>query len=96
MARCDGYTDIARRGFEIPAWMLDRALCSTMTLRPHPFVDVEALIELRDILDRILHSRRPDVIEDGHRLDSPKGGADAQATTQSQANGIVRSSSTDP
>ncbi len=75
--------------------MLDRALCSTMDLHPHPFVEIEALMELHDILDRILHSHRPDVIEDGHRLDFPQGGADAQAATQSQANGIVRSSITD-
>jgi hypothetical protein len=31
--------------------MLDRAVCSTMKLSPTPIVDIEALTELRRLLD---------------------------------------------
>jgi hypothetical protein len=75
--------------------MLDRALCSTMTLGQDPFVDIEALTELRDVLNRTLRNRRPDVLESGHRLDT-QGGADAQAIPQSRATGAVSSPFEDP
>ena len=41
-----------RRGIakELPAWMFDRATCSTMSLGP-PQDSIEALLELREILD---------------------------------------------
>src|SRR5262245_29361914 len=43
IARCDRDSDVGRRGFDIPGWMLDRALCSAMKLNATPFVDIEAL-----------------------------------------------------
>jgi hypothetical protein len=75
--------------------MLDRALCSTMTLGQDPIVDIEALTELCDVLNRTLRNRRSDVLEDGHRHDT-QGGADAQAIPQSRATGAVSSPFEDP
>jgi hypothetical protein len=50
-----------RRGFDTPAWMLDHAVCSTMKLSPTPFVDIEALAELRRLLDWALGKEEPPV-----------------------------------
>ena len=96
VAHCDDPTEVGSGGFEIPAWMLDRAHCSTMTLSQDPFVDTEALIQLRDVLDSARRKGGPDVVEDRHRLNTAQGGADAQAMPQTQATGVVSPPINDP
>jgi len=89
VARCDAHSGEGRRGFDTPAWMLDRAVCSTMKVSPTPFVDTEALTELRRLLDRVLGKEEPSVVEGGYRLDAGQGGAYAQVTTPIRATGVV-------
>jgi hypothetical protein len=58
--------------------MFDRAACSTMMLSTVPVVDVEALTQLRCLLDGALGKKEPDVVEGEHQLDVTQGGADGQ------------------
>jgi hypothetical protein len=78
-----------RRGFDTPAWMLDRAVCSTMQLSPTPFVDAEAWAELRRLLDWALGKENPRVVEGGYQLDEGQGGTYAEVTTPTRATGVV-------
>jgi hypothetical protein len=89
VVRCDGDSALGRRGFDTPAWMLDRAVCSTMKLSPTPFVDTEALAELRSLLDWALGKEEPGVVEGGYRLDVGQGGTYAEITTPTRATGVV-------
>ena len=89
VARCDRDSALGRRGFDTPAWMLDRAVCSTMQLSPTPFVDTEALTELRRLLDWALGKENPRVVEGGYRLDVGQGGTYAEVTTPTRATGVV-------
>lgn len=45
-----------RIGFQLPAWMLDRALCASMILRSEPTVNWQALLELKQLLDKTMRS----------------------------------------
>ncbi len=95
VVRCEGPTDVARGSLEVPAWMLDHARCSSMTLGQEPFVEIEALTELRDVLDRALRNGG-NVLKNGHQLDTSQGGVDAQAIPQSGTTGVVPSPLGDP
>ena len=44
----------ARIGFEIPAWMLDRAHCTGSTLKTEPHVSCQALVALKQLWDEAL------------------------------------------
>jgi hypothetical protein len=89
VARCDPHNDVGRRGFDIPVWMLDCAVCSTMTLSQTALVDAEALRQLRQLLDLALGTDDSDVVQGGHRLDAVQGGAHAQTVSQTRAAGVV-------
>ena len=43
-----------RIGFQVPAWMLDRAHCALMILRSEPATNLQVLLELRQLCDRIV------------------------------------------
>jgi hypothetical protein len=45
-----------------------------MKLSPTPFVDTEALAELRGLLDWAPGKKNPSVVEGGYRLDVGQGG----------------------
>jgi hypothetical protein len=89
VARCDPHSDVGRRGFDIPVWMLDSAVCSTMTLSQTALVDAEALRQLRQLLDRALGTDDSDVVQGGHQLEAVQGGAHAQSVSPTQAAGVV-------
>jgi len=67
--RCCAHGDVGRRDFDIPAWMFDPVTCSTMTLSVIPMVDMEALIQLRRLLDCALGRKEFGMVEGGHRLE---------------------------
>jgi hypothetical protein len=96
VARCDPYSDVGLRGFDIPVWMLDPIGCSNMKLSPVPIVDTEALTQLRHLLDCTLGKEEPSVVEGGHRLDAGQGGAYAQVVTPTRAIGVVSPLLEDP
>ena len=89
VARCDPHSDVGRRGFDIPVWMLDSAVCSTMILSQTALVDAETLRQLRHLLDRALGTDNSDVVQGGHRLEAVQGGAHAQSVSPTQAAGVV-------
>ena len=60
-----------------------------MQLSPTPFVDTEALAELRRLLDWALGKENPRVVEGGYRLDVGQGGTYAEVTTPTRATGVV-------
>jgi hypothetical protein len=43
-----------RIGFQVPAWMLDRAHCALMILRTGPATNLQALLELRQLCNKIV------------------------------------------
>jgi hypothetical protein len=43
-----------RIGFQVPAWMLDRAHCALMVLRTEPATNLQALLELRQLCNEIV------------------------------------------
>jgi len=89
VVRCGPYGGAGHRGFDIPAWMFDRAACSAMVLSTVPAVDLKALTQLRRLLDCALGKEEPGVIEGGHRLDVTQGGADGETLQAGRATGVV-------
>src|SRR6516164_9132727 len=85
--RCCAHGDVGRRDFDIPAWMFDPVTCSTMTLSVNPMVDMEALIQLRRLLDCALGRKEFGVVEGGHRLEVTQGGANGQKLPAGRAVG---------
>ena len=85
--RCCAHGDVGRRDFDIPAWMFDPATCATMTFGVIPMVDMEALIQLRRLLDCALGRKEFGVVEGGHRLEVTQGGANGQKLQAGRAVG---------
>ena len=54
LCRCSLPGQEARIGFEIPAWMLDRAFCAGMQLKGEPHVSFGALVALKQLWDEAL------------------------------------------
>jgi hypothetical protein len=65
----------------IPAWMLDPLACSLVHDAPAPYLTVEALVALRDLLDRqpLLHAAIPAT----PCVSQPEGARDAQESSSS-------------
>ncbi len=87
--RCGAQGAVGCRDFDIPAWMFDRPRCSTMTLQAIPVVDMEALIQLRRLLDYAPCKQVPSVVEGGHRLEVTQGGAHGQTLSKDRAVGAL-------
>jgi hypothetical protein len=94
--RCGAHDGVGRRDFDIPAWMFDRATCSTMTLSKIPTVDREALIQLRRLLNFALGIEGPGMVEGRHRLELTQGGADGQTLQAGRAVGAISPTEEDP
>jgi hypothetical protein len=62
------------RSLEVPAWMFEPAACDHLRLTTTPFVDCQALIELKAVLQTAL---RADVLQAQHHSLIALGGADA-------------------
>jgi hypothetical protein len=62
------------RSLEVPAWMFEPAACDQLHLGDTPFVDCQALIELKTALQTAL---RADVLQAQHHSSTTSGGADA-------------------
>jgi hypothetical protein len=78
ICRC-GFDDQRNdRSLEVPAWMFEPAACDHLRLTATPFVDCQALIELKTVLQRAL---RADVVQAPHHSLMTPGGADATAQT---------------
>jgi hypothetical protein len=74
ICRC-GFDDRRNdRSLEVPAWMFEPAACDHLRLIATPFVDCQALIELKAVLQTAL---RADVLQAPHHSLTAPGGADA-------------------
>ena len=74
ICRC-GFDDRRNdRSLEVPAWMFEPAACDHLRLTATPFVDCQALIELKAVLQTAL---RADVLQAPHHSLTAPGGADA-------------------
>jgi hypothetical protein len=69
--------------------MFDRATCSTMMLSVIPMVEMEALIQLRRLLDYALGKQGPVVLKGGHRLEVTQGDAYSQTLRAGRAVGAI-------
>jgi hypothetical protein len=80
---------------EVPVWMFEPAACDHLRLTATPFVDCQALIELKAVLQTAL---RADVLQAQHDSLTPPGGADAAGQTPipSLATDAVSSPATSP
>ena len=67
-----------------------------MTLCAIPTVDMEALIQLRQLLDYALGKKEPGVVEGGHRLEETQGGANDQKLQVGRAAGTRFPTEEDP
>jgi hypothetical protein len=86
VCRC-GFDDQRNdRSLEVPAWMFESAACDHLRLIDTPFVDGQALIELKTVLQTALHAG---VLQASHHSFTP-GGADATVQTP------ITSLATDP
>jgi hypothetical protein len=68
------------RSLEVPAWMFEAAVCDRLRLADTPFVDCQALIELKAVVPMAL---RADVLQAQHHCLTAAGGADATVPTPS-------------
>src|SRR5205085_5498795 len=75
--------DERRYCLHIPVWMFDAATCACMQLEPQPFVCLEALGDLRSMLDVALENRSP-ALHNRHVPDTP-GGVDASEENRGTA-----------
>jgi hypothetical protein len=82
--RCSIQERAAHRRLEIPDWMFDRALCCTMRPGPMPWVGVEHLRQLQQLLQVVSGSG---VVEEAHRSHQ-KGNADAPDTPCQNAGSV--------
>ena len=74
ICRC-GFDDQRNdRSLEVPAWMFELAACDHLRLTATPFVDCQALIELKAALQA---APRADVLQAPHHSLTASGGADA-------------------
>ena len=74
ISRC-GFDDQRNdRSLEVPAWMFESAACDHLRLTAPPFVDCQALIELKAVLQT---APRADVLQAPHHSFTASGGADA-------------------
>ncbi len=67
-----------------------------MTLSAIPVVDMEALIQLRRLLDYTLGKQGPSVVEGGHRLEVIQGDAHGQTLPTDRATGALSATQEDP
>ena len=79
--RCQVGEDDVRDRRDIPAWMFDGAACSQMQLVSEPYVSLEALRELRHLLDSAGRGRE---CQDRSRF-KPGGSDDTEETAGEQA-----------
>lgn len=95
LCRCGVDDQRNDRSVEVPAWMFEPAACDHLRLTATPFVDGQALIELKAILQTAL---RADVLQAPHHSLTAPGGADAtcQPSTPSLATDAVSSPATSP
>jgi len=68
---------------EIPSWMLDRAMSSTIHLAQKPVVCSDALWTLKGLLDHQRAVEPTRVLQDQHHFSPTQGDADAQITPSS-------------
>ncbi len=54
--RCHVPGDERRDCLHIPSWMFDKALCASLRLHEEPYAGLEALEELRSLLDAVIGS----------------------------------------
>jgi hypothetical protein len=76
VCRCGFDDERNDRSLEVPAWMFESAACDHLRLVDTPFVDCQALIELKTVVQTTL---RADVLQAQHRSLTAAGGADATA-----------------
>ena len=67
---------------EIPAWMVDSAICALLKFSDAPVVNVEALRALADLLDHCICQDIGGVIDNSHSGFSLQGDTDASDTTR--------------
>jgi hypothetical protein len=67
-----------------------------MTLSVIPMVDMEALIQLRRVLDYALGKKEFGMVERGHRLEVTQGGANGQKLESRPAAGTRLPTEEDP
>lgn len=83
LCRCRPLGPGENQGLEFPAWMLDRARCSTMRLERQPRVSWQALVELKQL---IAASQRSSVAESPSpaqvEMNTQPGDADVEIQTQ--------------
>jgi hypothetical protein len=78
VCRC-GFDDQRNdRSLEVPAWMFESAACDHLRVVDTPFVDSQALIELKAVLQT---ASRADVLQAQHPCLTVPGGADATGQT---------------
>ena len=94
IVRCCLAQDDSRRIWEIPQWMLDRTVCSTMHLAQEPVVSIEALWTLKLLLDHQHADSALPMLQGQHHGSLEQGDADAPSTqpTAQYAAGIISSS----
>jgi len=78
VCRCGVEDQRNDRSVEVPAWMFEPAACDHLHLTATPFVDCQALIELKAVLPT---APRADVLQAPHHSLIAPGGADATRQT---------------
>jgi hypothetical protein len=64
----------------IPAWKFDRLVCSKMNVLQSPRVSVQALMELKRLLEETRQDKRTNSVHDGYISNSPGGGTHEKST----------------
>jgi hypothetical protein len=95
LCRCGVDDQRNARSVEVPAWMFEPAACDHLRLTATPFVDCQALIELKAVLQMALWA---DVLQAPHHSLTTPGGADAtgQPPMPSLATDALSSPATSP
>jgi hypothetical protein len=78
LCRCGIEDQRNDRSVELPAWMFEPTACDHLHLTATPFVDCQALIELKAVLQT---APRADVLQAPHHSLTAPGGADATGQT---------------
>lgn len=93
VSRCGIEDQRNDRSVEVPAWMFEAAACDHLRLITTPFVDCQALIELKAVMQT---APRTDMLQAPHHSLTAPGGADATGQTPTLATDAVPSPATSP
>jgi len=66
-------------GVEVPEWMFDRTVCSQLRKEEEPWVCLEALVELKNLLEHAKCNFEDFSIKHQHLIKKEHGGADASS-----------------